>query len=199
MCKLLACNAEKTVKVATEYGEFFGTEETLYGKKVNRFLGIPYALPPIGERRFTKSEPIMFHIGNYLADTMPPPCKQVVQKYSILQSNISDSEDCLYLNIWAPKKHKNLAVMVWLYGGFNKIGSIDLPMYNGLVLSAVGNVIFVSLNYRMGFFGFFHDENQGNLGLQHQQFLKNISTCNLSIYKFLQIMLIDIDIFCSTL
>ena len=82
-------------------------------------------------------------------------------------------EDCLYLNIWSPKKEKQIAlkpVMFWIYGGGDVFGSIFQSWYNGSVL-ATQNVILVSVNYRIGWFGFLYGGEEsapGNVGLYDQ-------------------------------
>jgi para-nitrobenzyl esterase len=91
----------------------------------------------------------------------------------------NQSEDCLYLNIWTPKQiSKPLAVMIWIHGGAFVSGSSSEPFYNGNTLSDVGNVIVVTLNYRLGILGFMtsdylKDEDpthptSGNYGLLDQ-------------------------------
>ncbi|XP_054719076.1 acetylcholinesterase-1-like [Uloborus diversus] len=84
---------------------------------------------------------------------------------------IGQSEDCLYLNIWAPRTgyHSGKkAVMFWLYGGGYNSGSNRIPTYDGGILSARGDVVVVSVNHRLGVFGFLStssDEAKGNMGL----------------------------------
>jgi len=90
------------------------------------------------------------------------------------------SEDCLYLNLWVPKKFRKInevysnnsaSVMIWIYGGGYTSGTSSLDLYNGLTLAAVNDVIVASLNYRLGAFGFLYlgiDEAPGNMGLYDQ-------------------------------
>uniref|UniRef100_A0A915LDF0 Carboxylic ester hydrolase n=1 Tax=Romanomermis culicivorax TaxID=13658 RepID=A0A915LDF0_ROMCU len=87
-------------------------------------------------------------------------------------ANTPTSEDCLYMNIWAPKDARNATVMVWLYGGGFYYGSSSLAIYDALGLAAVGEVIVVNVNYRMGAFGFLFLDNEevpGNMGMLDQQ------------------------------
>lgn len=92
--------------------------------------------------------------------------------------NTPISEDCLYLNIWSPHVNTSLPqalapVMVWIYGGGFTSGTSSLPMYNGQFLSKSENVVVVSMNYRLGAFGFLvlpdHNSIRGNAGLLDQQ------------------------------
>ena len=97
----------------------------------------------------------------------------------LYQYNGNNSEDCLVLNIWSPPVSdievidKPLKpVMVWIYGGAFVIGSIfQFPNYNGSVL-ATHDIVFVSINYRLGAFGFLYsgdESSPGNMGLYDQQ------------------------------
>lgn len=90
------------------------------------FLGIPFAEPPVGKRRFRPAEPKRPWQGVYKADSYPNACFQFVDKsypgfpgIEMWNPNREMSEDCLYLNIWVPSSVKphNLPVMVWIYGG----------------------------------------------------------------------------------
>jgi carboxylesterase type B len=91
---------------------------------------------------------------------------------NFLDTNVS--EDCLYLNIYAPissQLQPNRTVMVWIHGGSFSSGSISIPFYDGSVLAANNDVIVVSINYRLGIFGFLYaDETDmsGNYGLYDQ-------------------------------
>ncbi|XP_042148156.1 cholinesterase 1-like [Ixodes scapularis] len=91
----------------------------------------------------------------------------------IYLSDMPESEDCLYLNIWAPEQNtsKKRHVMVWIYGGGLIVGSASLHLYDGSILSTYGDVVVVSINYRLGAFGFLFggtDDVPGNQGLHDQ-------------------------------
>jgi carboxylesterase type B len=121
---------------------------------VHIFLGIPFAAPPLGPLRFapphetiTGNQP-----GEQLAAHLPPACIQ-----NGGGSKLPESEDCLYLNIYAPASaEKNISkpVMIWLYGGGLQYGAASQPLYNGASFSGSQDVIIVVPNYRLNVFGF---------------------------------------------
>lgn len=89
------------------------------------------------------------------------------------------SEDCLYLNVWAPSSRQSsqaasnelAPVLVWIHGGAFTSGSTDMDAYDGAVVAAYGNAVVVSMNYRLGVFGFLSsgtDSAPGNAGLLDQ-------------------------------
>ena len=138
---------------------------------INRFLGIPYAAPPIGDRRWRAPQPPQRWSGIRQATSFAPVCRQTAPWITERQS-----EDCLYLNIWAPAGSRGgkLPVMVWIHGGGFFGGSGSQPIYDGTRLGRRG-VIVVTLNYRLGVFGFFahpeltaRDHVIGNQGLLDQ-------------------------------
>ena len=124
-------------------GTFVGTEEN----GVASWLGIPYAKPPVGERRFKAPEYVdasdrVFE-AKYYGKT------DVIQKLA--------SEDCLYLNIWAnaDDKTEKKPVMVWIHGGAYSVGSGSQFSYNGAnLVQAQSDIILVNMNYRLNMYGF---------------------------------------------
>ncbi|CAH8452054.1 unnamed protein product [Heterobilharzia americana] len=151
-------------------GSTRGTEEIvdIDGKqiKVNRFLGIPYAVPPTGKLRFAPPVQHPGWQGVRDAIQLPATCWQYIFEGfdannpagRMWINNTEMSEDCLYLNVWTPtnaaSSKRPLPVMVWIYGGGFTSGSANLQVYNGAILSATQNVIIVSMQYRVGAFGF---------------------------------------------
>ncbi|XP_039997440.1 acetylcholinesterase [Xiphias gladius] len=149
---------------------------------VTAFLGIPFAEPPVGKRRFRRAEPKRPWTGVYEANAYPNACYQFVdtsfpgfQGSEMWNPNRDMSEDCLYVNVWVPSSTRphNLTVMVWIYGGGFYSGSSSLDVYDGRYLAHSETVIVVSMNYRIGAFGFLalhgSSEAPGNVGLLDQR------------------------------
>jgi len=146
---------DKTI-VETKSGRIKGTcQEGIY-----IFKGIPYAAPPVGEFRWLPPQPLVPWGGIRRAQTFGPIAPQIGGPPGLTQeSHIEEpqSEDCLYLNIWSPGlEGPKQPVMVWIHGGAFKIGSGSSPMYPGNTLAERGNVVIVSINYRLGPLGFLH-------------------------------------------
>ncbi|XP_033763107.1 neuroligin-4, X-linked-like [Pecten maximus] len=144
------------------------------GTKVWKYLGIPYAHPPIGERRFRKPVPVTNFLTAFKAFNFGPACPQntfMASKW--IPGETTYSEDCLTLNIFVPEvtssNTSKLPVMIWIHGGAYAIGQSGI--YSGENLAAFGDVIVVTMNYRLGPFGFLathDDETKGNYGLWDQ-------------------------------
>jgi para-nitrobenzyl esterase len=155
--------------VRTAYGRVAG--EMRDGVKT--FLGIPYAAPPVGELRWRAPQAPKPWPGVRQATAYAPVCRQTVDWIREPQS-----EDCLYLNVWVPAKaeKKPLPVMVWIHGGGFRGGSGSQELFEGAALTHRG-VIVVTINYRLGVFGFFAhpelsaeapDHASGNQGIRDQ-------------------------------
>ena len=154
---------------------------------VTEYLGIPFAEPPVGERRFRYAESKTFATSQSLdATKFPPACPQdqgnanwyrdVAENFggshSLIPNQTNISEDCLYLNIWQPVAGKEaFPVMVWLHGGSNVNGWSYEPNYRGQEL-ALQNVVVVSVQSRLGPLGFlplvFDSKAGGNFALSDQ-------------------------------
>lgn len=135
--------------VTLDTGQIEG--ETLEGLRV--FKGIPYAAPPVGELRWRAPRPAASWTGIRYTSAFGPACPQTASKDVKLAAM---SEDCLSLNVWAPSARpgRRLPVMVWVHGGAFENGSSSMPIYDGGTIAAKG-VVMVTLNYRLGHFGFF--------------------------------------------
>jgi para-nitrobenzyl esterase len=134
------------------------------------FLGIPYAAPPFGPRRFrapVHAEPWtgLRDATRYGPTAPKPPCHPPLDR--LLPDPDIPGDDCLNLNVWTPQSRDGLLpVMVWIHGGSLRNGSSSLPVYDGHAFARDG-VVFVSVNYRLGIegFGVFPDapDNRGLL------------------------------------
>ena len=149
------------------------------------YKGIPFAAAPTGENRWKAPQPAAAWDGVLKATEFGPQCAQTYSSAGIFSSGKeSTSEDCLYLNIWTPNYNdtsdlasKNLPVYFWIYGGRFEGGSGDVLTYDGTGLAAK-DIIVVTINYRLGPFGFLaHPElsaesghnSSGNYGILDQQ------------------------------
>ncbi len=141
---------------------------------VQRFLGIPFAAPPLGDLRFAAPMPPERWAGELAAMAYGPGPIQPVDGLSKtlgLLDDFQQSEDCLTLNLFVPEAEGDArAVMVWLHGGAFQTGTASGPVYDGAALARAGDVIVVTLNYRVGALGFLATEapDGANLGLQDQ-------------------------------
>lgn len=156
--------------------------DTLYGKLqgthsggVNVWRGIPFAAPPLGSLRFRAPQPPEPWSSVREALEFGPVAHQPASSSGIRFGGTQPvySEDCLYLNVWAPAEEKeSLPVMVWIHGGTFITGAGSQPMFEGANMARAGKVIVVTLNYRLGPFGFLHLSPFGpfdsNLGLLDQ-------------------------------
>lgn len=167
--------------------------ETLVGRTspapgIDAYLGIPFAEPPTGPLRWRAPVDFRGRGGPRKADAFAPACMQsmrildwyrgMAERFGASRSVFADlavSEDCLYLNVWAPRERpgERLPVLVFFHGGSNRSGWSYEPNYHGHRLAAEGAVV-VTIAYRLGVFGFFsHPELAGqavaaNFGLHDQ-------------------------------
>jgi len=115
------------------------------------FRGVPYAAPPVGNLRWKPPQPVAVWDGVRDCTQFPAACPQ---KVSNTEGQKLD-EDCLYLNVWTTQAGRNVAlpVMVWIHGGGLSQGWGHKPIYDGAAFARQG-VVLVSINYRLGPFGF---------------------------------------------
>ncbi|CAH1248586.1 BCHE [Branchiostoma lanceolatum] len=166
----------------------FGTVRGKYVDEGVIFLGLPFAVPPVGELRWKPPEVYNTSWAPAVRDgTLPgPACRQPkcgptyndVQHICNRDANRTQSEDCLYLNIFAPKCALNstvtpLPVLFWIHGGNYRIGTGAALVYDGRFLANKTQTVVVTINYRLGAFGFLvtgegEDDAKGNFGLLDQ-------------------------------
>jgi para-nitrobenzyl esterase len=134
------------------------------------FRGIPYALPPVGARRFREPQPHPGWSTPYPALTYSKACRQQTR----LVKAADQDEDCLTLNVFKTPGVTKAPVLVFIHGGGFTLGSSRLPVYDGEHWGRQG-IVFISFNYRVGIFGFFSHEvlskdgrKVGNYGLRDQ-------------------------------
>ncbi|MEK3785756.1 carboxylesterase/lipase family protein [Paenibacillus sp. FSL K6-1230] len=168
-------------RVQTQYGWLQGTEE----QGVWVWKGIPYASPPVGELRFKAPEPPSSWEGIRDAAQFGPVCPQPGKSSEGIFGSRAEqpdpAEDCLYLNIWSPALATEATavssvgkpVMVWIHGGSFVTGSGSMSLYDGRTLAQQGDVVVVTINYRLGPLGFLHlssfdPELASNAGLLDQ-------------------------------
>ncbi|XP_058804546.1 acetylcholinesterase-like [Phymastichus coffea] len=186
--------------VSTTSGLMRGLSRTILDKEVHIYYGVPFAKPPIGPLRFRKPAPMEPWPGIYNATVMPNSCIQERYEYfpgfegeEMWNPNTNISEDCLYMNIWVPKKlrlrhkgggdsaekknhHQGMPILVWIYGGGYMTGTATLDVYDADIMAARSNAIIASMQYRVGAFGFLYlkdyleanDDAPGNMGLWDQ-------------------------------
>ncbi|HEX6099948.1 MAG TPA: carboxylesterase family protein [Thermoanaerobaculia bacterium] len=193
----LAVRAQKprctTATIATSSGPVCGMTSTATisgtGFTASGYLGIPYAVPPVGPRRWQHSTPfdgsaplVATAYGNTcpqstVASMAPPSSGSCTGGGKVLGAG--QSEDCLYLNVWVPggaTAASRLPVMVFIPGGAFYQGSGGAPvyppgfgnLYDGTYLAAAGNVIVVTINYRLGALGFLSQGGKDNFGFGDQ-------------------------------
>ncbi|KAM7225998.1 hypothetical protein CapIbe_023975 [Capra ibex] len=180
--------------VSTNYGKIRGLRTPLPNEilgPVEQYLGVPYASPPTGERRFQPPEPPSSWTGVRNATQFPAVCPQHLDERSLLHDMLpvwftanldtlmtyvqDQNEDCLYLNIYVPTEddihdqNSKKPVMVYIHGGSYMEGTGN--MIDGSILASYGNVIVITINYRLGILGFLSTGDQaakGNYGLLDQ-------------------------------
>lgn len=147
---------ESTVEI--QYGKIEGIDHGWY----NEYRGVPYAKPPVGGLRWKAPQPLEPFQGTYQAKEFPAKSCQREGSSPPWDKDFYDdpnyqrqtNEDCLYLNIWAPKNAENCPVAFWIHGGAFMGGSASEKEFDGVEYCRRG-VIFVSVQYRLGIFGFF--------------------------------------------
>jgi|TARA_Y100000310_G_scaffold330200_1_gene401460 para-nitrobenzyl esterase len=138
--------------VETSCGLLEGTDQDTH----LTFRGIPYAQPPIEEFRFLPPQPAMPWTGTRSAATFGPASPQSKDALKIRGLGRCD-EDCLYLNVTTPAlDEQKRPVLFWIHGGGFTAGAGSAPSLSGAPLSTRGNVVVVTINYRLGALGYLH-------------------------------------------
>ncbi|HXB09294.1 MAG TPA: carboxylesterase family protein, partial [Puia sp.] len=129
---------------------------------IHVFKGVPFAAPPVGVLRWKAPQPVpswtgvksCVAFGPSPMQDAPVPFSMWSEEFLIRKEPIG--EDCLYLNIWsgAAAPTEKRPVLLWIYGGGFGSGGANVPIYDGEAMAKKG-VVFVSINYRVGIFGFF--------------------------------------------
>lgn len=190
---------EDPLIVETTSGLMRGLSRTILDREVHIYYGVPFAKPPVGSLRFRKPAPLEPWHGVLNATVLPNSCVQERYEYfpgfegeEMWNPNTNTSEDCLYMNLWVPKKlrlrHKGggesterslngMPILVWIYGGGYMTGTATLDVYDADMMAARSDSIIVSMQYRVGAFGFLYltdylgkatEEAPGNMGLWDQ-------------------------------
>ncbi len=151
--------------VQTKQGKVRGT----FDNDMAVWRGIRYAKAPAGDLRFRVPQPVENWTGVKDAVAFGPVAPQ---SESNLGTKGAQSEDCLLLNIWSPAADgKKRPVMFWIHGGGFEIGSGSSDLYYGANLAKKGDVVVVTINYRLGPLGFLYFKNAGN---NNHQFENNL-------------------------
>ncbi|XP_046425473.1 acetylcholinesterase-like [Neodiprion virginianus] len=176
----LNLNPDDELVVRTRKGKVRGVTLTATtGKKVDAWMGIPYAQKPLGPLRFRHPRPAERWDGILNTTTPPNSCVQILDTVfgdfpgaTMWNPNTPLSEDCLYVNVVTPRpRPTNAAVMVWIFGGGFYSGTATLDVYDHRTLVSEENVILVSMQYRLASLGFLYfgtGDVPGNAGLFDQ-------------------------------
>lgn len=173
---------DSPILVRSKLGIIEGVRSIQFNKNLYTFLSVPYARPPIRELRFKAPQALRPWNGIYQATKWPPFCVQPSMTLASKSSPVHImsqimTEDCLYLNIWTPslklRREYRRPVMVWLHGGAFQYGGISVDENDGSALALLGDVVVVTLNYRVSAFGFLNANNKlngpNNIGLLDQR------------------------------
>ena len=163
----------RDVVAHTKLGDILGDVRRVPGAgQILTFRKIPFAIPPVDKLRFRKPVPYGSWNGVLNGQTFGPSCMQDSSSLSPSLPNKDMSENCLHLNIYVPHQlssNSDKSVMVWVHGGGYTMGQSFA--YNGTELALRGDVIVVTINYRLGPFGFLRTDSKvspGNYGLWDQ-------------------------------
>ena len=168
---------EPTVTLDTGVYQGVPTHHAGSSKVIHKYLGLPFAAPPV---RFSPPKPAATSSAIKQANVLPPACPQNGGGSFLSPEGTPESEDCLYLNLFAPAltnataSDGGKAVMVWFFGGALQFGTGSLPGYDGTSFATNQDVILIAPNYRTNVFGFPGEipgvsEKERNLGFLDQR------------------------------
>ena len=172
--------AQINTQVQTENGPVTGTYHS--DSDTFSYKGIPFAAPPVGNLRFADPAPVAQNWTTPLAATkFADGCMAACPLFAFSRPSImctpKVSEDCLYLNVFTPrlpskgKTNKLLPVIFWIHGGDYQFGSGGIPLYDGAAFVNEHDVVFVTINYRLGVLGALYTGTvMGNFQLKDQRF-----------------------------
>jgi len=173
----------QTVLVKTTTGVVRGAKE----RRIAVFRGVPYAAAPVGDLRFSPPQPALAWEGVRDATRDGPVAPQGRSRLAHIMGDFErpQSEDCLTLTIWTPAPDAaKRPVLVWIHGGAFSSGAGSLPWYCGEQFATNGDMVVVSINYRLGALGFLclPGASQGNLGLLDQLAALNFVRANIAAF-----------------
>jgi para-nitrobenzyl esterase len=162
----LAGSAYAQDRVKTSNGAVEGTIEQ--GSGIRAFKGIPFAEPPVGDLRWKPPQPVKGWTGVRKTDKFGPRCMQRPVFSDMRFRSNGMSEDCLYLNVWTPAKsgREKLPVLVYFFGGGFVAGDGSEFRYDGESMAKRG-IVAITVNYRLGVFGFFAHPELTNESTRH--------------------------------
>ncbi|KAH6929811.1 hypothetical protein HPB50_005962 [Hyalomma asiaticum] len=173
------------VVVKTKQGHIAGQRVTIDGHTIYRYIGVPFAEPPLGKLRFRRPQPLKPWKGVLNATSYTPSCMQMPLQVDekVYLDYGKRSEDCLYLNIWQAEGARKCSgdpastecrlrpVVIYFYGGGFLTGDASFFIFRGDRFAAIADVVYITVNYRVGMFGFFKTnmpEYKGNAGMFDQ-------------------------------
>jgi len=201
-CALLAMPAlalsAAPLERQTRHGPVVGIDESATSG-THAWKGVPFAAPPVGDLRWSAPVDPRGWKTPRSAQSFGNACLQYGRIYGPGANNRYDatigttlnqavgSEDCLYLNVWRPADRRgNLPVIVFVHGGSNVSGYTADPVYEGAALAKAADAVVVSVNYRLGIFGFFQlaQLNQPNGNFALQDIVKSLQWVQKNIANF---------------
>ncbi|KAH6930979.1 hypothetical protein HPB50_021161 [Hyalomma asiaticum] len=178
-CCLVVGRAQEVGNIVrTTCGDVRGTIRSTTTGSVIAYLGIPFAEPPVGKRRFGKPTQKKPWKGVLNATSLPPLCPQIpvrINNHFAVPEDGPFSEDCLFLNVFKPVRSEDSTlkpVIVYVPGGGFTFGGISLKIYDPSELAVRGDLVVVTIAYRVAPFGFLYlgtEDAPGNMGLYDQQ------------------------------